>query len=50
MNYCVIPAAGIGTRMRAGKNKMFLHVGGRPVLFRTLVNVERAGCFDLVVI
>ena len=50
MNYCVIPAAGIGTRMRAGKNKMFLHVGGKPVLFRTLVNVERAGCFDLVVI
>ncbi|WP_088036598.1 2-C-methyl-D-erythritol 4-phosphate cytidylyltransferase [Evansella clarkii] len=32
----VIPAAGQGKRMRAGKNKQFINIGGIPLLIHTL--------------
>lgn len=34
--YVVIPAAGMGARMGAGKNKVFLELAGEPILKRTL--------------
>ena len=40
--YVVIPAAGSGSRMGAGKNKQFLEVGGMPLIVRTLLAFERA--------
>ncbi len=38
--YVVIPAAGSGSRMGAGKNKQFLEVGGIPLIIRTLMAFE----------
>lgn len=35
----IIPAAGSGSRMKAGKNKMFIHLSGHPVLVHTLLNI-----------
>ncbi len=32
----IVPAAGSGTRMRAGKPKQFLHLAGKPILAHTL--------------
>ncbi|RIW30013.1 2-C-methyl-D-erythritol 4-phosphate cytidylyltransferase [Bacillus salacetis] len=32
----IIPAAGQGKRMKAGKNKLLLELDGRPILFHTL--------------
>lgn len=39
--YVVIPAAGSGSRMGAGKNKQFLEVGGLPLIIRTLMIFEQ---------
>ena len=37
MNYhVVIPAAGMGKRMKAGKNKQFIHLKNKPVIIHTL--------------
>ncbi|MBM7699850.1 2-C-methyl-D-erythritol 4-phosphate cytidylyltransferase [Kurthia huakuii] len=42
MNYDVIlPAAGSGKRMGAGKNKLFLELKGKPILIHTLEVFER---------
>ncbi|HET7522209.1 MAG TPA: 2-C-methyl-D-erythritol 4-phosphate cytidylyltransferase [Bacillales bacterium] len=42
MNYTVvIPAAGAGKRMNAGKNKLLLELGGKPLLIHTLSVFER---------
>jgi 2-C-methyl-D-erythritol 4-phosphate cytidylyltransferase len=32
----IIPAAGLGKRMQAGKNKLLLELNGVPVLVHTL--------------
>ncbi|MFS0644875.1 2-C-methyl-D-erythritol 4-phosphate cytidylyltransferase [Siminovitchia sp. 179-K 8D1 HS] len=32
----IIPAAGSGTRMGAGKNKLFIELNGRPIILHTL--------------
>jgi len=37
----LIPAAGMGRRMGAALNKQYLHLGGRPILARTLELFER---------
>ncbi len=39
--YLIIPAAGSGSRMGEGTNKMFLNIGGVPVLARTLQAFDR---------
>ena len=39
--YAIIPAAGSGSRMGAGRNKQFLEVGGLPLIIRTLLAFER---------
>ena len=33
----IFPAAGQGRRMQAGVNKVFLELGGRPMLVRALL-------------
>lgn len=38
----VVPAAGQGTRLGAGKNKMLIEVGGRPLLAWTLSSLAAA--------
>lgn len=40
--FVIIPAAGSGSRMGAGKNKQFLEVGGLPLIIRTLLAFEQA--------
>ncbi len=41
MKYTVmIPAAGSGNRMEAGKNKLFLQLDDRPILIHTLLKFE----------
>ena len=39
----VFPAAGMGKRMKAGKNKVFLEIGGEPILFHTLRKFSSVG-------
>lgn len=39
-NIAIIPAAGTGSRMRAGVNKQYLLLDGRPILARTLALFE----------
>ncbi|SEH27578.1 2-C-methyl-D-erythritol 4-phosphate cytidylyltransferase [Selenomonas sp. KH1T6] len=37
----IFPAAGQGSRMKAGKNKVLLELGGKPILLRTLESFSR---------
>lgn len=46
----VIPAAGQGSRMKAGINKQFLSLLGMPVLIRTLRIFEKCNLIDDVII
>lgn len=42
MNYeVIIPAAGQGKRMKAGKNKQFIELEGKPVIVHTLTVFEK---------
>ncbi|ARK28489.1 2-C-methyl-D-erythritol 4-phosphate cytidylyltransferase [Halalkalibacter krulwichiae] len=52
MNYSVvIPAAGQGKRMRAGKNKQFLELRGEPLIIHTLrLFDEDASCEQIVLV
>ena len=43
----VVPAAGQGTRLGAGKNKMLIEVGGRPLLAWTLSSLAAAARFGV---
>ena len=45
MNIGVILASGIGKRMRAGKNKVLLELGGKPLVFHALKAFEK--CKDV---
>ncbi|ADH97636.1 2-C-methyl-D-erythritol 4-phosphate cytidylyltransferase [Salisediminibacterium selenitireducens] len=46
----VIPAAGQGSRMKAGHNKQFIHIGHDPLLVHTLrVFQEDSSCQGIVV-
>ena len=45
----IIPAAGQGKRMKAGKNKLLLELEGRPILIHTLEVFERdADCEGII--
>ena len=37
----IIPAAGQGKRMEAGRNKLFLEIDGNPVIIHTLQVFEK---------
>ena len=52
MDYVVvIPAAGQGKRMRAGKNKQFIQLAGLPVIVHTLLVFEQDHhCLDIVLV
>ncbi len=44
----VVPAAGMGSRMRAGVNKQYLTLGDRPLLAHTLALFDRHPAVDRV--
>jgi len=46
--FALIPAAGMGKRMGASINKQYLHLGGRPIVARTVSVFERADCVDAI--
>lgn len=48
--WAIVLAAGSGQRMAAPTNKVFLLVGGKPILGRTLEALERADAVDGVVL
>lgn len=50
MNSAIIVAAGRGTRMGPGVDKLFLEVAGRPVLAHTWQRFHDARCIDDLVI
>lgn len=50
MNSAVIVAAGRGTRMGPGIDKIFLEVAGRPVIAHTWAALDAAPCIDEVVL
>ncbi len=51
MNSAIIVAAGKGTRMGPGVDKLFLEVAGRPVLAHTWQRFNDASCInDLVIV
>jgi 2-C-methyl-D-erythritol 4-phosphate cytidylyltransferase len=50
MNSVIIVAAGKGTRMGASVDKLFLEVGGRPVVAHTWQRFNDAPCIDEVIL
>ncbi len=50
MNIAIILASGMGKRMGADKNKVFLELGGKPLIFYTLDNFEQSADIDEIVI
>ncbi len=50
MNAAIIVAAGKGTRMGAGVDKLFLEVAGRPVVAHTWQRFEEAKCIDEIIL
>ncbi|MEY2408285.1 MAG: 2-C-methyl-D-erythritol 4-phosphate cytidylyltransferase [Verrucomicrobiota bacterium] len=51
MNSAIIVAAGVGSRMGAGVDKLFLEVAGRPVVGHTLQRFgEAAGIHEIIVV
>jgi 2-C-methyl-D-erythritol 4-phosphate cytidylyltransferase len=50
MNAAVIVAAGRGTRMGPGVDKLFLDVAGRPVVAHTWGRFDQAECIDEIVV
>ena len=50
MNSAIIVAAGKGTRMGAGVDKLFLKVAGRPVVAHTWRRFEDANCIGEIIL
>jgi len=50
MNSAIIVAAGRGTRMGSGVDKLFLEVAGRPVIAHTWQRFNDAKCIDELII
>ena len=46
----IFPAAGQGKRMQAGMNKVFMSLGGIPILLRTLLKYSSCGEIDQMVV
>ncbi|HYP25514.1 MAG TPA: 2-C-methyl-D-erythritol 4-phosphate cytidylyltransferase [Blastocatellia bacterium] len=50
LNIAIIPAAGIGTRMRADRAKQMIELGGVPLLVHTLRRFEDCDAVDRVIL
>ena len=50
MNSAIIVAAGRGTRMGPGVDKVFLEVAGRPVVAHTWQRFQDASCIDEIIV
>jgi 2-C-methyl-D-erythritol 4-phosphate cytidylyltransferase len=50
MNSAILVAAGRGTRMGAGEDKLFLEVAGRPVVAHAWQRFNDAGCIDEIIL
>src|SRR5438045_967738 len=50
MNTALIVAAGKGTRMGEEVDKLFLEIGGRPVIAHTWQRFDSADCIDEIVL
>jgi 2-C-methyl-D-erythritol 4-phosphate cytidylyltransferase len=50
MNIAIILAAGMGKRMNAGKNKVFLNLGKKPIIFYTISAFEKNSDVKKIVI
>ena len=50
MNAAILVAAGKGTRMGAGVDKLFLEVAGRPVVAHTWQRFENAECISEIIL
>ena len=50
MNSAIVVAAGRGTRMGAGVDKLFLEVAGRPVVAHTWQRFENAKCIGEIIL
>jgi 2-C-methyl-D-erythritol 4-phosphate cytidylyltransferase len=50
LNIAIIPAAGIGARMRADRAKQMLELGGAPLLIHTLRRFEACDAIDQIVL
>jgi 2-C-methyl-D-erythritol 4-phosphate cytidylyltransferase len=48
MNVALIVAAGKGTRMGPGRDKLFLDLNGRPVVAHTWKRFDNADCIDAI--
>lgn len=47
---CIVAAGGSGTRMGAEKNKLFLEIGGLPVIARTLLALENSAYISEIIL
>src|SRR5262249_21815798 len=50
LNIAIIAAAGIGTRMGAGRAKQMIELGGVPLLVHTLTRFEQSSSVDQVLL
>lgn len=50
LNIAIIAAAGIGTRMDAGRAKQMIELGGVPLLVHTLTRFEQSSAIDQVIL
>lgn len=50
MNIAIVLASGMGKRMGADKNKVFLELGGKPLIFYAIDNFEKSDDIDHIVL
>ncbi|HOJ33733.1 MAG TPA: 2-C-methyl-D-erythritol 4-phosphate cytidylyltransferase [Candidatus Hydrogenedentes bacterium] len=46
----IVPAAGAGTRLKSEKPKALVDLGGKPLLVRTLLRLQKAGIAEDVIV
>lgn len=47
---CVVPSAGKGSRLNAGKDKPFIKLNGKPLLFHTLSALSQSRLIDDIIV